>query len=423
MPENGDPARVRGKSMHEPPIDADKTGTVPDESDDDYALLLYSPIPIFLEGTAYQTLDLWQVDLAAQAAVCSEVRLLCPIASRRPPHWASTRPVPAALEIVEVGSPLANDLDQLLRGIDVVQVPGNSSWRVSRLARQLVHAARLRGIKTIVGISSNRARAGFLNSARASVNPVRLAGALLRYLSIRASQSHLTAKADGTFIVGHGLFGLVSRRCPSLHVGIASWISSSMLVHEPDFSASRLKKLCIAARLEPMKGVHLGVEAMGAIAARASASLTIYGEGDQLDNLRRLASGLGVADSVRFGGALAYPHPFLDRLAEHGVVLLTNLSDEQPRLIFDAISQGVLPICPDGPAFQALQIPQALLYERGSSKSLGDAIERLWASDVPELSKMHEQLLALSQDTTIETMHSERARWITHDVLARKRPG
>lgn len=422
MPENRDPARVRGKSMHEPPIDADTAGTAPGTLDHDYALLLYSPIPIFLEGTTHQTLDLWQVDLAAQAAVCSKVRLLSPIASRRPAHWASTQPLPAALEVVEAGSPSANDLEQLLHGIDVVQVPGNGSWRVSRLARQLVHAARLRGIKTIVGISSNRARAAFLNSARASANPVKLAGAALRYLSIRASQSHLTAKADGTFIVGHGLSGLVSRRCPSLHVGIASWISSSMLVHEPDFSMSRLKKLCIAARLEPMKGVHLGVEAMGEIAARASASLTIYGEGDQLDNLRRLASGLAVAGSVRFGGALAYPHPFLDRLSEHGVVLLTNLSDEQPRLIFDAISQGVLPICPDGPAYRALQIPQALLYERGSSKSLREAIERLWASDVRELSTMHERLGALSHDSTIETMHSERARWIVHDVLARKRP-
>ena len=423
MPETVDRPRLRDQSMHEPPIDADSTGPAPGAADGDYALLLYSPIPVFLVGSVYQTLDLWQVDLAAQAAVCSKVRLLCPIASGRPSHWASTRPLPAALEIVDVGSPSASDLEQLLHGIDVVQVPGNGGWRVSRLARQLVHAARRRGIKTIVGISSNRARAAFLNSARASANPVRLARAVLRYLSIRANQSRLTAKADGTFIVGHGLAGLVSRRCPSLHVGVASWISSSMLVHAPDFSASRLKKLCIAARLEPMKGVHLGIEALGVIAARTPASLTIYGEGEQLEPLQRLASGLAVADSVRFGGALAYPHPFLDRLCEHGIVLLTNLSDEQPRLIFDAISQGVLPICPDGPAYRALQIPQALLYERGNSKSLGEAIERLWASDERELATLHEGLLALSHDSTIETMHAKRARWIAHEVLARKRSG
>ena len=383
-----------------------------------YRLLLNSSIPVYQDRDGYLTFDLWALDLCAQVRVCAEVRLLCPVVTSRPVDWASVGKVPESISVVDSAGLNRGTAEELVAASDVVQVPSGQTWKNSRLQRLLISAARRRGVKSVVGISSNRARTVLLNSRpRSLASSLTALRGLLTSLSIQASYRTLTALADGTFIVGEGLLPLVSPRCGSLHVGTASWVSTNERTAGA-LDAMRLRRVCIAARLERMKGVHVGVKALGRLAAaNHDFSACIYGQGPELGALVQQAVMEGISERVQFRGVLAYPQPFLAAIAQHGLVLLTNLNDEQPRLLFDAISQGALPLCPNQRAYRALGIPAMLTYDVGDSESLAKTIETIWKLPLDEACALHEELLGMASDHTLESMHAKRASWIRTQVI------
>lgn len=387
-----------------------------------YTLGLLSPIPVIRNGEVLQTLDLWVRDLQVQITHTSRLKLFCPLLKAPPANWSSMAVLPQGIELVPIRNLRGPEISSAIADCDVVQVPGGQGWYEARVARQFVRKAHLLGIKCIVGISSNRARSALLN-ANSGGTLAKLKG-FLKYASIQCAQRQLTGNADGTFIVGEGLRSLVSPSCKRLHVGIASWIRQSDLEaasrkggQSSDFPVGRL---CIAARLERMKGVHVGIEALAKLISRPPHSnfkLIILGDGPERISLQEQVKLANLAEHVRFGGTRSYPTEFFEELRRHGLVLLTNLSDEQPRLIFDAISQGCIPVCPDAPAYQSLGLPREVLYRQGDSDSLARTIEQL--KDNQNLSALWSKLLLVGNRFTLETMHTERASWIEADVLGR----
>jgi glycosyltransferase involved in cell wall biosynthesis len=388
-----------------------------------YSILISSGVPVIRKQDDYLTLDLWEMDLRVQAEACELVRLHCPVIPDAPGEWTAMNVLPHEVEVVRAGSREATDFDALFKGINILQVRGGVGWSRSGHDRALVRAARARGLKTIIGISSNRARASLENSMRnGSFNPLRVLKGLWRFLSIRAAERRLTAMCDGAFVVGRGLVRLVAGRCPSVHVSTASWIPAARTrTDRPEMTAQRLRRLCVAARLERMKGIHVAIDGARLLAPGEKWSLLIYGAGPERQALEQQARELGLAHAISFGGTLAYPSPFLDQLAGYGMVLLTNLSDEQPRLVFDAISEGVLPICPDTEVYRELGIPQELLYEQGNGASLGASIARIWGWEASRLASVLARLDYMAREFTLESMHARRAEWISREVLA-KRP-
>jgi len=385
-----------------------------------YALCLLSPIPVVKNGDVFQTLDLWVRDLEAQLSHTSRLKLLCPLLQSPPNSWGALDSLPTGIEVVPLDELRGAGISAAIAACDVVQVPGAQSWRESRTARRLISAARQAGIKSIVGISSNRARTALLNGEGA----LRKLKGFLRSASIQCAQRQLTRHADGTFIIGEGLRSLVSPRCKSLHVGTASWIRRS------DLEAARSRsnrfvefpvgRFCIAARFERMKGIHVGIEALAKIVCRSPRcdfKMAILGAGPEFEPLQAQVKTANLSERVQFKGTRSYPTEFFEELRLHGLVLLTNLSDEQPRLIFDAISQGCIPVCPDAPAYQSLGLPSDILYRQGDSCSLATTIERL--KEDQNLQALWSKLLAVSEQFTLEGMHAKRAAWIEADVLGR----
>lgn len=387
-----------------------------------FALGLQSGIPVIRERNTRRTLDLWARDLEVQLAFTSRLKLFCPISSRPPAGWTATSPLPAGIEVVDVAAPDPRRLRSALAGCDVLQVPGNQGWRDSRVARRMLAEARRLGIRCIVGISSNRAHSNLLNARSRGLPAWAVAAA--RSADILFTQRVLTARADGTFVVGEALRPLVSRRCRSLHVSVASWIRSEDLrtaaLDAANGSRGRLLALCIASRLERMKGVHVGVEAFARLCreapSRPGARLTILGAGPERAALERQAKAAGIAERVTFGGSRSYPDAFFAELRRHGAVLLTNLGDEQPRLVFDAISQGCLPLCPASSQYAALGLPAELLYAKGDPGALARAIRRLWGH--PRTPELLGELRRRAGSYTLESMHRARAAWIEAEVLA-----
>lgn len=101
-------------------------------------------------------------------------------------------------------------------------------------------------------------------------------------------------------------------------------------------------RLAFCGRLVDIKGVDTAIDLV-AQARRAGASIAfdIIGGGPELENLRRLAAELGVADAVQFHGAMPYGPDLLQRLAGAHALLFTPRIDETPRMIFDGYAAGL----------------------------------------------------------------------------------
>ena len=385
-----------------------------------YQLGLLSDIPLIeLEGRHW-TLDLWVKDLQAQVGAVRGVTLFCPVLATAPPEWALL-PLPAGVTVVALPS-APGLIAARLAEVDVVQVPGNSSWRESRRARSFARSAHRLGKPVVLGISSDRATTSIVNARSQGI--VRRSRARLRYWSVKFSQRQLAARCDGTFVVGEGLRRLVESNCTNLFVGTASWIQAGDIVppaavrRDPD-----RVRLCVAARLEAMKGTVLALEALAALAGSDPAppvSLLIAGRGPEEAALRARCAELRLQDVTQFAGTFAYPGPFFEMLRGQDIVVLTNLNDEQPRLVFDAISQGCLIVCPDSAPYRALGIPGRLLYERGDAlalaRTLAHAIESI------EDGSLRTALAGLARVATIESMHERRRDWIRSTLLERAPP-
>ena len=387
-----------------------------------YRLALLSPIACLRHGGTFETLDLWHRDLEAQLGVIDALLLLAPIIEVAPKDDVTRLPLPPSIHVVDPSTVDDAGLDALLRGVDVVQLPGNDDWRRASNARRVLASARRARRVVVLGISSNRARTARLNARGAG--PVARLRALARSLSVSASQAWLGRRSDGIFVVGEGLRGLAERFHRNVHVGTASWIRRSDLRDEASCGAgARGEKsiaLAVAARLEPMKGVHLAIEALRQLGRGPRSAvqyrLQIAGQGAQEGALRAAVRTAGLEAEVDFIGTLPYPEPFFAWLRGQDLALLTNLNDEQPRLVFDAIAQGAIPLCPDTAPYRGLNLPAAVLYGQGDASALAEAILRM--STASARHGVRSALRDLACEATIETMHARRAAWIA-SILAR----
>lgn len=384
-------------------------------SDGKYRLLLATLIPVYRKEGRYCTDRLWWRDMQEQLRVVEHLCLVAPLGGR-----ALVELTPIAREVRVVISDQVNETtaDELVEDCDVVQVAsGAPPWRL-RVSLRLAAAAKRAGRCLILSISSNRIRTTLLNAQNLSW-PRRLKARWIAW-NIQRTQKRMIEMADGVFITGKGLLPQAQGRHRNIHIGTASWIRQSEVLPASKMQAKALAipgrgfvSLCVAARLERMKGAHLAIEALTMLDGQSSLlpfELTIMGAGPELENLRQQARRAGVSDRVRFAGVFDYPQPFFAEIGKCDLMLVTNLNDEQPRIVFDSASQGVIPVCPDSEPFAALELPEEIYYKRGDAASLAQTIQRLAAPAL--LTCMIQKLPQIAGRFTIDRMHEDRRRWI-----------
>ena len=220
---------------------------------------------------------------------------------------------------------------------------------------------------------------------------------------------------------------LVNSSQTNIHVGTASWISREDLITEEELERRALElqkkvrlKLCIATRLEYMKGVHLVIAALKILQKEMGQDmpdLLILGEGEEHDNLERQVQKNELENNVKFGGMRSYPDSFFETIRAYDLMLLTNLNDEQPRLIFDAISQGLIPICPDSKQFRALNLGDPVYFKQGNVSSLASVIKNV--AYLKDYRPVLNALLSCGIESTLDTMHIERRKWISGTIEKR----
>ena len=213
---------------------------------------------------------------------------------------------------------------------------------------------------------------------------------------------------------------LLTKRQERGHVIHASWIDEENIISEADaaeiwrqkLSPSTQKlKLLFAGRLESAKGVLVLLEAMKILDDKNIAvNLDILGDGTLLNQCKTLSNQLQKSVNIQFLGTLPYSKEFFLLLQEYHAVVVPNLSNEQPRIVYDAYSQAVpvLASNTDGLRDCIQNHTTGVIANSNDPVALADLIE--WsAQNLSALQTMGKASLQQTHSMTHQEMH--RSRW------------
>lgn len=145
-------------------------------------------------------------------------------------------------------------------------------------------------------------------------------------------------------------------------VAPASWIDESDILSDEAAQAAWAAKpvaprFLLAARLIEAKGITLALQAMEqAEAQRLPITLDIIGEGPLAAQVQALADRLQVA-RLRLLAPVPYGPDFFAVLRGYHAVLVPSVSDEQPRILYDAFGQAVPALASDTPGHRTAVQP------------------------------------------------------------------
>lgn len=140
--------------------------------------------------------------------------------------------------------------------------------------------------------------------------------------------------------------------------------------------------------------------------------MTIMGAGALRQQCKNFIAEYRGNVDVRFLDPVAYGKEFFEVLACHDFVLVPTLKQEQPRIVFDAFSQGVAVIGSDTSGIRDVtNKDNALLFKRGDSSSLAEVIMSV-AGDRPMALDMGLAGLEYVAGKTHLQMHKDRERFL-----------
>jgi glycosyltransferase involved in cell wall biosynthesis len=185
---------------------------------------------------------------------------------------------------------------------------------------------------------------------------------------------------------------------------------------------SRPPRLSFAGRLIPSKGILELLHAMDRVRERGiRAELDIYGFGELESRCRDAADRSGGA--IRFRGSLPYGPSFFEALRACDVLVVPTLSDEQPRVVFDAFSQAIPVLASDTMGHrQCVEDGRTgMLFTAGDADAIAAVIQRA-SADRQKLAEMGLAALAVARSNTHAAMHRRRFELIKRAIAERAPP-
>lgn len=138
-------------------------------------------------------------------------------------------------------------------------------------------------------------------------------------------------------------------------------------------------KIIFPSRLTEDKGVLIVLDAIEKLKeTKQSIHITIMGEGYLEQDCQRFINAYSGNVDVAFKAPVSYENEFFEILTHYDFVLAPTLKQEQPRIIFDAFSQGVSVIGSDTSGIKDItNIDNAVIFKRGDSSSLAKVINSI----------------------------------------------
>lgn len=199
-------------------------------------------------------------------------------------------------------------------------------------------------------------------------------------------------------------------------IGPATWIAEHQIMSEIDalrrwdkLSSSKLR-LLFAGRLTREKGVTNLLAALRELSNRGIAlDVDIIGDGALKEECQAVAAGRGGTINVRYLDPVAYGEPFFGLLRGYHAVIVPSLTNEQPRIVFDAFSQSVALITSDTDGLKACVQDgvTGLHFQRDDVTSMAGILAR-YANTPSDLRTIGMNGRSLAHSFTHRGMHQRR---------------
>lgn len=215
------------------------------------------------------------------------------------------------------------------------------------------------------------------------------------------------------------------------HVIHASWINDADILSASEARAqwrgkagpTDIRRFLFAGRLTREKGVDVLLLAARHLAGRdCEVSIDIAGDGPMKAECESARAALGNGVELNLLGMTRYGPDFFALVRSYHAVLVPNLTDEQPRIVYDAYSQAIPILASDTPGLRSCVRDQVTgcLDPAGDAKQLADRIA--WACrNVDQLGTMGLAGLEVARSLTHRFMHERRSA-VLHEALTGK-PG
>jgi glycosyltransferase involved in cell wall biosynthesis len=196
----------------------------------------------------------------------------------------------------------------------------------------------------------------------------------------------------------------------------ASWIDAGDVLDEASAEAAWDAKagpvrVILPARLTEGKGVALVLDALsGDTAGGQPIALDVIGDGPLRQAVAEAAARLGPA-RLRLLDPVPYGAPFLSLLRGYHAALVPTITDEQPRVLFDAAAQALPVLASDTEGHRGLieDGVNGWRFQPGNPGALLAALQR--AAEAPmALRKLGLKARAWAESRTHDAMHLARAR-------------
>ena len=171
------------------------------------------------------------------------------------------------------------------------------------------------------------------------------------------------------------------------------------------------------SRLVKDKGVLVVLAAIEQLKCQdVNISITIMGSGELKENCLRFSAEHHGGIHVKYQDNISYGDDFFKLISQHDWVLVPTLKQEQPRIIFDAFSQGTPVIASDTHGILDItNKDNAFTFETGKSTSLAETL--LHVARHPDLAlKMGLAGLEYAAGKTHLQMHQDRAQFLKNSL-------
>jgi glycosyltransferase involved in cell wall biosynthesis len=148
-------------------------------------------------------------------------------------------------------------------------------------------------------------------------------------------------------------------------------------------SATAKNEVLFCARLQRRKRPVAFVEMAGQILRQGiEASFALVGPDDgELDAVRRTIHSLGLADVVRYEGALDY-EAVLNRMNQSAVYVLPSVDEPFPMSLLEALSLGIPSVCTDTcDIAPVLRTTHSAIVTNGSVEAMACAVSEILKND------------------------------------------
>lgn len=173
----------------------------------------------------------------------------------------------------------------------------------------------------------------------------------------------------------------------------------------PYHSDENNKRIIMAGRLRAQKNTSLAIKAFSRFyKIHNDYTLVIYGEGEELDSLKKLALELGVEGNVLFPGHISYIHEEMSK-----ATMYVSSSDYEgiSNSMLEALAIGTPCICTDCPVGGARMFIKnnvnGVLVPVGDMEAIADAMEKI-ASDSSFASKISEESIKIREQLSVDVI-------------------